>query len=148
MRSKTILLSIHPCFVEKIFSGEKLFEYRKNIPTDISHIIIYATVPVKNIVALVEVDSVLKGSPREIWEKTKLKAGITEDYFMSYFNRKKDAYAIRIKDVHKLQEPKSINILDDIGVAPQSYRYVHESWVDLNNKLGLQLVNTPILSYK
>ena len=71
MKTKTILLSIHPCFVEKILSGEKLFEYRKNIPTDISHVVIYATVPIKNIVAFVEVDSVLKGSPQEIWEKTK-----------------------------------------------------------------------------
>lgn len=137
MRSKTILLSIHPCFVEKIFSGEKMFEYRKNIPTDISHIIIYATVPVKNIVALVEVDSVLKGSPQEIWEKTKRNSGITEDYFMSYFNRKRDAYAIRIKDVHRLQEPKSLSILDNIAVAPQSYRYIQESLNDLNSKLGL-----------
>lgn len=137
MKSKTILLSIHPCFVEKIFSGEKMFEYRKNIPTDISHIIIYATVPVKNIVALVEVDSVLKGSPQEIWEKTKRNSGITEDYFMSYFNRKRDAYAIRIKDVHRLQEPKSLSILDNIAVAPQSYRYIQESLNDLNSKLGL-----------
>ena len=137
MKSKTILLSIHPCFVEKIFSGEKMFEYRKNIPTDISHIIIYATVPVKNIVALVEVDSVLKGSPQEIWEKTKRNSGITEDYFMSYFNRKRDAYAIRIKDVHKLREPKSLSILDNIAVAPQSYRYIQESLNDLNSKLGL-----------
>ena len=137
MKSKTILLSIHPCFVEKIFSGEKMFEYRKNIPTDISHIIIYATVPIKNIVALVEVDSVLKGSPQEIWEKTKRNSGITEDYFMSYFNRKRDAYAIRIKDVHRLQEPKSLSILDNIAVAPQSYRYIQESLNDLNSKLGL-----------
>ena len=137
MKSKTILLSIHPCYVEKIFSGEKMFEYRKNIPTDISHIIIYATVPVKNIVALVEVDSVLKGSPQEIWEKTKRNSGITEDYFMSYFNRKRDAYAIRIKDVHRLQEPKSLSILDNIAVAPQSYRYIQESLNDLNSKLGL-----------
>lgn len=148
MRSKTILLSIRPCFVEKIFSGEKLFEYRKNIPTDIDYVVIYATVPVKNIVAIAEVDSVLKGTPHEIWEQTKYKAGVSEDFFMSYFNQKSNACAIRIKEVHKLQEPKSINILDDIEVAPQSYRYVHESWGDLNNKLGLQLVNTPILSYK
>lgn len=137
MKSKTILLSIHPCYVEKIFSGEKMFEYRKNIPTDISHIIIYATVPVKNIVALVEVDSVLKGSPQEIWEKTKNNSGITKDFFMSYFNQKRDAYAIHFKDVHKLSEPKSIHILDDIEVAPQSYRYIRESLNDLNGKLGL-----------
>ena len=137
MKSKTILLSIHPCFVEKIFSGEKLFEYRKKIPTDIDYVIIYATVPVKHIVAFVEVDSVLKGSPKEIWEKTKLKAGISEDYFMTYFHQKRDAYAIQIKDVHKLQEPKSINILDNIDVAPQSYRYIQEPLWNLNSKFGI-----------
>lgn len=137
MKSKTILLSIHPCYVEKILSGEKLFEYRKNIPTDISHVIIYATVPVKNIVAFVEVDSVLKGTPKEIWEKTKNKSGITEDFFMSYFSQKNDAYAIRFKDVRKLAEPKSINILENIECAPQSYRYIQEPLCDLNDKLGV-----------
>ena len=25
MKSKTIILSIHPCYIEKIFSGEKLY---------------------------------------------------------------------------------------------------------------------------
>lgn len=137
MKSKTILLSIHPCFVEKIFSGEKKFEYRKRIPTDIHYIIIYATVPVKNIVALVEVDSVLKGSPKEIWQQTKFKAGITEDFFMSYFNQKKEAYAIQIKDVYKLQEPKSINILENIVVAPQSYKYINSSIQDICRKLSV-----------
>ena len=136
MKSKTILLSIHPCHVEKILSGEKLYEYRKNIPTDIRYVIIYATVPVKNIVALVEVESVLKGSPQEIWKKTKSNSGISEDYFMSYFCHKDNAYAIRFKDVHKLQEPKSINILDNIDCAPQSYRYIQESLNDLNGKFG------------
>lgn len=138
MKSKTILLSIHPCFVEKIFSGEKMFEYRKNIPTDISHIIIYATVPVKNIVALVEVDSVLKGSPQEIWEKTKNKSGITEDFFMSYFNKKNKAYAIEFKEVRKLAEPKSINILENIECPPQSFSYVNESLMKIKEKFGLQ----------
>jgi predicted transcriptional regulator len=138
MKSKTILLSIHPCFVEKIFTGEKLFEYRKNIPTDISYVIIYATVPVKNIVAFVEVDSVLKGSPKEIWEKTKHRSGVTEDFFMSYFSHKNDAYAIRFKDVKKLSEPKSLSILKDIECAPQSFSYITESLTSIKEKFDLQ----------
>ena len=135
MKSKTILLSIHPCHVEKILSGEKLYEYRKNIPNDIRYVIIYATVPVKKIVALVEVESVLKGSPQEIWENTKCNSGISEDYFMSYFSHKDNAYAIKFKDVHKLREPKSINILENIKCAPQSYSYIQESLSDLISKL-------------
>ena len=138
MKSKTILLSIHPCFVEKIFTGEKLYEYRKQIPIDINHIIIYATVPVKNIVAFVEVDTVLKGSPQEIWEKTKHNSGITKDFFMSYFNHKCNAFAIKFKDVQKLSEPKSLHILENIEYAPQSFSYITESLTSIKEKFNLQ----------
>ena len=137
MKSKTILLSIHPCHVEKILSGEKIYEYRKNIPTDIRYVVIYATVPMKSIVAFAEVDSVLKRNPKEIWRKTKGYSGITEGFFMSYFRQRDNAFAIKIKHVHKLQEPKSITILDKIGCAPQSYRYIQEPLGDLNSKFGL-----------
>ena len=61
MRTETIILSIHPSHIEKILSGEKLYEYRKRIPTDIRHIVVYATAPIKMIVALIEIDSILKG---------------------------------------------------------------------------------------
>ena len=68
---------------------------------------------------------------------TKNKSGITEDFFTSYFSHKNDAYAIRFKDVRKLAEPKSINILENIECAPQSYRYIQEPLCDLNDKLGV-----------
>ena len=71
MRTETIILSIHPSHIEKILSGEKLYEYRKRIPTDIRHIVVYATAPIKMIVALIEIDSILKGTPECVWEKPK-----------------------------------------------------------------------------
>ena len=43
MKTETIILSIHPSHIEKILSGEKRYEYRKRIPTDIRHIVVYAT---------------------------------------------------------------------------------------------------------
>lgn len=47
-----VLLSIKPEFVEKIFSGEKRFEYRKSIfkQQNIDTIVIYSTMPVGMIV--------------------------------------------------------------------------------------------------
>lgn len=47
-----VLLSIKPEFVEKIFSGEKLYEYRKATfkNEDISSVVIYSTMPVGKIV--------------------------------------------------------------------------------------------------
>lgn len=52
MKSKTIILSIHPCYIEKIFSGEKLYEFRKIISSDIQNIVVYATSPIKKLLLL------------------------------------------------------------------------------------------------
>lgn len=83
MRTETIILSIHPSHIEKILSGEKRYEYRKRIPTDIRHIVVYATAPIKMIVALIEIDSILKGTPESVWKKTKKHAGVSKDFSCS-----------------------------------------------------------------
>lgn len=46
-----ILLSINPEYVEKIFSGTKKYEYRKNIfkNKEVKTILIYSTSPIKKI---------------------------------------------------------------------------------------------------
>ena len=66
MKTETIILSIHPSHIEKILSGEKRYEYRKRIPTDIRYIVVYATAPIKMIVALIKIDSILKGTPESV----------------------------------------------------------------------------------
>ena len=63
MKTETIILSIHPRHIEKILSGEKLYEYRKRIPMNIRYIVVYATTPIKMIVAVIEVESIIKGTP-------------------------------------------------------------------------------------
>ena len=118
MKTDTIILSIHPSHIEKILSGEKRYEYRKRIPTDIRYIVVYATAPIKMIVALIEIDSVIKGIPKEVWDKTKNYAGISQDFFMRYFSNHQDAYAIKIKAVHELLYPKPITDLKDQICAP------------------------------
>lgn len=138
MRTDTIILSIHPSHIEKILSGEKRYEYRKRIPTDIRYIVVYATAPIKMIVALIEIDSVIKGTPKEVWKKTKIHAGISEDFFMHYFTNYRDSYAIKFKTVHELQSPKPLTDLKDQICAPQSYTYLRESIIELYHKLGIK----------
>lgn len=139
MKTNTIILSIHPQHIKKILSGEKQYEYRKRIPTNIQYIVVYATAPIKMIVALIEIDSVIKGTPEEVWEKTKKHAGISEDFFMHYFANYKDSYAITFKAVHELKSPKPLTDLKDQICAPQSYSYLRESIIELYHKLGLKL---------
>lgn len=137
MKTETIILSIHPSHIEKILSGEKRYEYRKRIPTDIRHIVVYATAPVKMIVALIEVDTVIRGTPENVWEETKNHAGISKDFFMHYFADHQDSYAIKFKAVSKLKTPKSLMCLENNIVAPQSYAYLKDMIEELCNKLGL-----------
>jgi len=138
MKTDTIILSIHPQHIKKILSGEKRYEYRKRIPTNIRYIVVYATAPIKMIVAFIEIDSIIKDSPEIVWKKTKQHAGISEDFFIRYFSNHQDAYAIKIKAAHELQAPKPLTDLKDNICAPQSYRYLKESKKELYHKLGIE----------
>ena len=90
------------------------------------------------IVALIEIDSILKGTPESVWEKTKRHAGVSKDFFMLYFADHQDSYAIKFKTVFKLETPKSLMCLDNNIAAPQSYTYLTETTEELCNKLGIK----------
>lgn len=139
MKSKIIILSIHPHHIKKILSGQKRYEYRKRIPLDIQYIIVYASAPIKEIVALIEVESILTGTPKEIWIQTKDYSGISKKFFMDYFRNKQTSYAIKFKAIHKLPVPKSITELDGVAYAPQAYKYIHVSISKLQNELNVSL---------
>lgn len=119
-------MSIKPEFVEKIFHGDKKYEFRRVLfkRTDIESIVIYATHPVSKVVGEVTVASVLIDKPSKIWKKTREKSGISKEYFDAYFSGKKLANAIYIKHTSEYLTPIS---LSDINVrrAPQSFCYIN-----------------------
>ncbi|MEZ8093783.1 ASCH domain-containing protein [Photobacterium swingsii] len=122
-----VLLSIKPEFVEKIFSGEKLFEYRKAIfkRSDVKSIVIYSTMPEGKIVGEFSIGEILKESPDSLWEKTKDKSGIKRSFFDEYFSERETAYAITINNLVKYEKP--INPYES-GInfkAPQSFKYIN-----------------------
>jgi predicted transcriptional regulator len=120
-----VLLSIKPEFAEKIFSGEKKYEYRRSIfrNRNIKTIIVYASSPVSKIIGEFEVELILTDKIKHLWEQTKIEAGISEEYFFNYFDGKEDGHAIRIKKSSKYARPYSIE--RKYGVKPpQSFLYV------------------------
>ncbi len=127
MKSKIIILSIHPNHINKILLGEKLFEYRKRIPQDIDYLIVYATTPIKKVVAIIKVDVVLKDTPKNIWEQTKDKSGVSYTFFINYFNKISSAYAIKFSNIYKIPNPSDITAIDGVKCAPQAYMYINES---------------------
>lgn len=120
----SILISINPQYVEKIFNGTKKYEYRKiKGKREINKMLIYSTYPVKKVVGEAQIEDVLEGSPEEIWKKTKQYSGVEEIFYNEYFKGKTQAIAYKLKNVKKYDVPKELSIYG-VKSAPQSFVYV------------------------
>lgn len=121
-----VILSIRPNFCKMIFSGQKKYEYRKRVFTrsDVDKVYIYATKPICRIVGCFRVEEVIENKKSYMWEKTHKDGGISKEYFDAYFKNSDTAYAIKIGQVVKLDnpiDPKSV--IKDFH-APQNFMYV------------------------
>lgn len=121
-----ILLSIKPEFVEKIFNGEKKFEYRKKIPKapKITTVVIYATRPVGKVVGEFCIDKILSAKPINLWSLTSEFAGISKSLFNEYFQGCQIAYAIKIRKAYKYPQPLNLTTILTSGIAPQNFCYL------------------------
>lgn len=117
-----MLMSIKPRYVEKIISGEKLFEFRKHLFKPVDRIYIYETRPVKRVIGFMTYDKVLADTPLNIWQRCWKKAGMGIVDYESYYHNSKQAIAISISDIHLFERPISIDEFDQ-GKVPQSFRY-------------------------
>lgn len=119
-----ILLSINPEHVKNILNGSKSYEYRKTVcKKEVTEIVIYATAPIKKVVAEVGIDEILIDNPKNIWEITQYKSGITRDFYDDYYKGKDTAVAYKLGKLNAFTEPKK---LTDYGIhsAPQSFVYI------------------------
>lgn len=121
-----ILLSIKPEYAEKILNGTKRFEYRRVIfkRRDVRSVVIYATKPVGKVVGEFQVGGLLTENPRSLWASTKQHAGITKQFFMSYFDNRNQAFAIRVAKPTRYEQPLPLDHFVQNGPAPQSFRYL------------------------
>jgi predicted transcriptional regulator len=121
-----VLLSIKPEYAEKIFSGEKRYEFRKAVFKNqlIQTVVVYATMPVGRIIGEFNIKQILKDEPEHIWEMTKEYSGINMSFFIDYFNGRNFAFAIEV-DKPKLYK-KAINPKEEFErfTAPQSFMYL------------------------
>ena len=122
--SKKIIISINPQHVKNIINGSKKYEYRtKAAKSDVNKILIYETVPVKKVVAEVEILEVIMLPPEELRNQTKLYSGITKEFFDEYFKEREVAYAYKLGKVKVFDKPKEL-LEFGIKSAPQSFVYI------------------------
>ncbi len=122
-----VLISIHPEHAESIISGDKVFEYRKVLPRrKISHLVLYCTVPVKKITAIVEVKYLLIDSRQNLWNITSHGSGITLDRYLDYYAGKQNACAFALGKVQKMRRPMDLSDLPGRKPHPQLFYYLDD----------------------
>lgn len=122
---RAIVISINPEHVDKIIRGSKKYEYRRKVAREgVDKLIIYATAPVKKVVAEATVIDILALPPSALWKESEEYSGISTEFFFDYFRGKDIAYAYKLGEVKVYAEPKS---LSDFGLkgAPQSFAYAN-----------------------
>ena len=120
-----VLLSIKPEYVEKIFSGKKKYEFRRNIfkNKDIKLIVVYSTSPIKKVIGEFEIEKIVEGTPEQLWNLDPESTGILKEKFFDYFRNKERGYAIKIGKLTKYNQPKTLQDFS-IKMAPQSFVYI------------------------
>ncbi len=123
----SVILSIKPEYCEKIRRGNKRYEFRRRIfSRKVSYVYMYSSSPVKRIVGIFGVESIIEDDPKELWEKFKDFSGISEEQFFEYFGDRRKGFAIKIKEV-KIFEPFDPKMLVSDFSPPQSYLYIKEN---------------------
>lgn len=124
-----VLLSIKPEFAERIFDGTKRFEFRRSVFRDksVRTVVVYVTRPVGKIVGEFDIGGILTEAPDALWNMTHSHAGISREFFDSYFEGRVSANAIEVAEVRRFATPLEPSVMIENFTPPQSYMYVSDA---------------------
>ena len=126
-----ILLAIKPVYAERIYSGEKKFEFRRKMPNRIPEtILIYESAPVSMLTGMMECLGVLTLPKEALWNATAEKAGIDHEGFIRYFDGLEEANAYVIGKAWKFNEPIPLSRLG-FTRPPLDFRYLPHSAIEM-----------------
>lgn len=120
-----VILSIKPEFANKIFNGTKKFEFRRTLfkNKEVKKIVVYASAPISKIIGEFEIENIVHDELNNLWDQTSKYSGISEDYYIKYFNGKELGYAIKVKNPKKYD--RELCIKENFGIRPpQSFAYL------------------------
>jgi predicted transcriptional regulator len=118
------LLSIHPRHAKALLEGKKTVELRRTrFPSDVSHVVVYATSPMRTIVGWFEVRSIERDRPWRLWIKHGSATGVTRREFRSYFDGAEEGTAISVRRAVALKSPLALSMLWS-SPPPQSFSYL------------------------
>jgi len=119
------LMSIRPRFAQLIIAGKKKVEFRKvKFREEISHVVIYATAPVQQVLGYFDVAYVDEDSPERLWNRYGMDGGISYDELRAYYACSRRGIAIGVGKVRVFRKPVSLSAVYDAPTPPQSFTYL------------------------
>lgn len=120
-----VLLPIQPRFTRSIMKGQKKVEFRKiRFRNEVSHVVLYATSPIRKIIGYFEVSYIDEDSPDELWSRYNGAGGIIYEEFEDYYSSSARGIAIGVGEVYALRTPISLSNLTKSLTAPQNFVYL------------------------
>ena len=118
------LLSIRPKYARLIRDGVKRVEFRRRpFARAVTHIVFYATSPVRRLVGFCEVEDVVRDTPASLWSQHGDYGGIERETLLRYLDGLTSATAIILRPFSPIEGNWD---LWSIGVRrpPQSFQYL------------------------
>ncbi len=136
--STNVLISIYNRYAEAILDGEKGIEFRKpQFPDHVTRVYLYSTMPVKKIVGYFDVATVIRQSPRSLWNQFGKQGVIEHKDYMQYYANNEEACGIVVKSAVRFSRPVLLNELDKEMTVPQSFCYLDGDKIERLEKLSL-----------
>lgn len=132
------LLSVHPEFAQAILDGTKTVEFRKRpLAPDVTHVAVYATQPVRRVVAVFSIEEQVLDAPRRLWNKFKNVAGISQEKFLAYYEGHERGVGIMVTGLVGLVEHETLEVAFGISRPPQSFQYFEVAEASSTLRLAL-----------
>lgn len=120
------LLSIRPEYAQAIMDGRKAVEFRRTVfRRPVSHVVVYASSPLKQVLGFFEVSGIEEDSPARLWRRHGTHGCVKRRWYDEYFARNEKAVAIVVGRVCRARQPLPLKSLGGPSVAPQSFAYVN-----------------------
>lgn len=121
-----ILLSVKPRFANLIVEGSKRIELRRVIPArQVGTIVIYASSPRQQIVALADVTRTIEATPAKLWALSKVHGGgLSQIELLTYFEFKTSGFAFMLENVRVFKKPIQPSKIFKTFLPPQSFKYL------------------------
>ena len=137
----TCILKIYQEYCDKILSGAKSYEFRKQCPdwmTPGCEVVLCSCDAPSVLLAWFRIGEITVGSPGDVWKRTNERGGVDLSAFQRYYDGQDQAFALEITTLRKFKTGKTVASIMGDDYVPHSFDLLTQEQATAvrNNLLG------------